>query len=59
MLSAFKNKNINEMTRILTNTLINIFQNFILHKTKKIDCKHSEWMNSCIMSSLIKKNEVH
>ena len=28
---AFKNKNTNEMTRILTDTLMNIFKNFIPH----------------------------
>ena len=39
---AFKNKNTNEMTRILTDTLMNIFKNFILHKTKKFDCKYPE-----------------
>ena len=33
---AFKNKNTNEMTRILTDTSMNIFKNFILHKTKKV-----------------------
>ena len=43
---AFKNKNTNEMTRILTNTLMNIFKNFIPHKTKNIDFKHPEWMKS-------------
>ena len=39
---AFKNKNTNEMTRILTDTLINIFKNLIPHKTKKFDCKYPE-----------------
>ena len=38
----FKNKNTNEMTRILTDTLMNIFKNFIPHKTKKFDCKYTE-----------------
>ena len=47
---AFKNKNTNEMTRILTNTLMNIFKNFIPHKTKKFGCKYPEWMNSFISS---------
>ena len=36
---TFKNKNTNEKTRILTDTLMNIFKFFILHKTKKNDCK--------------------
>ena len=39
---AFKNKNTNEMTRILSDTLINIFKNFIPHKTKRFDCKYPE-----------------
>ena len=30
-----KKKNTNEKTSILTDTLMNIFQNFISHKTKK------------------------
>ena len=31
---AYKNKNTNEVTRILIDTLMNIFKNFISHKTK-------------------------
>ena len=46
---SFKNKNTNEMTRIITDTLMNIFNNFIPHKTKKNDYTHSEWMNSFII----------
>ena len=49
-LKAFKNKNKNEMTRIQTDTLMNIFKN-IPHKTKKLDCKHPEYVNSFIISS--------
>ena len=45
---AFKNKNTNEMTRILTDTLMNIAKNLILHKTKKFHCKYPEWMNSLL-----------
>ena len=52
---AFRNKSSNETTRILTDTLMNTFKNFIPHKTKKFDCKHPKWMNSFIISSL----EVH
>ena len=51
---AFKNKNTNEMTRMLTDTLMNIFKNFIRHKTKKFDWKYPEWVNSFIISSLKK-----
>ena len=54
---AFKNKNTNEMTRILTDTLINIFKNLIPHKTKKFDCKYPEQMNSFIISSLKKRTK--
>ena len=56
---AFKNENTNEMTRILTNTLMNIFKHFIPHKAKKFDCKYPERINSFIISFLKKKNEVH
>ena len=52
---AFKNKNTNEMTRILTNTVMNICKDFIRHKTKKFDCEYPEWMNSFIISSLKKR----
>ena len=45
----FKNKNTNQMTRILTDTLMNISKSFIPCKTKKIDCKHPEWMNSLFL----------
>ena len=54
---AFKNKISNEMTRILTDTLMNIFKNFIPHKTKRSDCKHPKWMNSFIISSLKKRRK--
>ena len=54
---AFKNKNTYEMTRILTDTLMNFFKNFISHKSKKTDCKHPEWMNSFIISSLEKRTK--
>ena len=37
---------------------MNIFKDFILHKTKKFDCKYPEWINSFIISSLKKENEV-
>ena len=48
------NKNTNEMTRMLTDSLMNIFKNFIPHRTKKFDRKYPEWMNSFIISSLKK-----
>ena len=39
---------------MLTDSLMNIFKNFIPHKTKKFDRKYPEWMNSFIISSLKK-----
>ena len=42
---------------MLTNTEMNIFKNFILHKTKKFDSKHPEWMNSFIISSLQRRTK--
>ena len=46
---AFKNKNTNEVTEIPTDSLMNIFKNFIPHKTKKFDHKYPEWMNSLFL----------
>ena len=54
---VFKNKNINEMTRILTDFLSNIFKKFTPYKTKIFDCKYPEWMNSLIISSLKKRTK--
>ena len=54
---AFKNKNTNEITRIVTDTLMNFFKNFILHKTKKFDCKYPVSMNSFTISSLKKRTK--
>ena len=45
------------MTRTLTDTLMNIFKNFIPHKTKKLDCKYSEWTYSFIIFFSEEKNE--
>ena len=39
---------------MLTDSLMNIFKNFIPRKTKKFDRKYPEWMNSFIISSLKK-----
>ena len=36
---AFRNQNCNEKCKILSETLLNIFHNFILHKTKKLIIK--------------------
>ena len=36
---------------------MNIFKDFILHKTKKFDCKYPEWINSFIIFSLNKRTK--
>ena len=37
---------------------MNIFENFIPHKTKKFDYKTPEWMNSMVISSLKKRKKL-
>ena len=54
---AFKNKNTNEKARILTDTLMNIFKNFIPYKTKTNGYKHPEWMSALIIPSLKKRTK--
>ena len=56
--SAFKDNTVNKYCKILTDTLINIFENFIPHKTKKFDYKTPEWMNSMVISSLKKRKKL-
>ena len=53
---AFRNKNPNENCKLLMDTLMNIFRNYILHKTKKFDYKTREWMNTLIISALKKRS---
>ena len=36
---------------------MNIFKNFIPHKTKKFDCKYPEWTYSFIIFSLKKRTK--
>ena len=38
--------------KLLTDTLMNIFRNYIPHKTKNFDYKTPEWMNTLIISAL-------
>ena len=45
---AFLHRNANEKCKILTNILLNIFKNLILHKTQKFDYKTTDWMNGSI-----------
>ena len=42
---AFQNKDIDEKTKILNETLLNIFNNFIPNKVSKFDYKKPAWMN--------------
>ena len=37
--TTFKNRNCNEQCKILSETLLNVFRNFIFHKIKKFDYK--------------------
>ena len=39
---TFRNKNANENCKLLTDTSMNIFRNYIPHKTKKLDYKAHE-----------------
>ena len=41
---AFQNKDINEKTKILTETLMNIFNNFIPNRISKFDRNQYEWI---------------
>ena len=49
-----KKKDINKKTRRIAGTLMNIFKQLVLHKTRKRECKHPEWMNLFIIFSLKK-----
>ena len=40
---AFRNMNANGNCNFLTDTLMNIFRNYIPHKTREFDCKTPEW----------------
>ena len=50
-----KKKDINKKNRRIAGTLMNIFKQLVLHKTRKRECKHPEWMNLFIIFSLKKK----
>ena len=55
---AFQNRNCNEKCKILSETLLNIFHNFIPHKIKKFDYKTPEWINRSIKLSLKKRSKL-
>ena len=45
---AFYNQNCNEQCKILSETLLNIFRNYIPHKVQKFDYKTPKWINKSI-----------
>ena len=53
---AFQNKDINDKIKILNETLLNIFNNFIPNKISKFDYKKLVWMNKEITLLLKKRN---
>ena len=55
---AFQNKDINDKIKILNETLLNIFNNFIPNKISKFDYKKPVWMNKEI-TLLLKKKYYH
>ena len=55
---AFQNWNCKEKCKILSETLLNIFHNFIPLKIKKIDHKTPEWINRSIKLSLKKRSKL-
>ena len=55
---AFQNKDINEKIKILNETLLNIFKNFIPNKISKSDYKKLVWMNIEITLLLKKRSKL-
>ena len=55
---AFQNRNCNEKCKILSETLLNMFHNFIPHKIKKTDFKTPEWISRSIKLSLKKRSKL-
>ena len=51
---SFLRRNANEKCKIPTDVLLNVFKNYIPHKTQKFDYKTPDWMNKSITSSLKK-----
>ena len=48
---AFQNKYINKKTKKLTETVLNIFNNFIPDRISKLDYEKPVWMNNKIILS--------
>ena len=55
---AFLHRNVNEKCKILTDILLNVFKNFIPHKTLKCDYKTPDWMDKSITLSLRKRSKL-
>ena len=55
---AFQNKDINDKIKILSETLLNIFNNFIPNKISKFDYKKPVWMNKEITLLLKKRSKL-
>ena len=51
---AFLHRNTNEKCKILTDVSLNVFKDYIPHKTQKFDYKTPDWMNRSITLSLKK-----
>ena len=49
----------NDQVELFTNTLLNIFRNFIPHETIKSKAKDPPWMNGEIKSALRRKNRLY
>ena len=56
---AFRNLGINDQVELFTNTLFNIFRNFIPHETIKCTYKDPPWMNKEIKNALRHKNRIY
>ena len=55
---AQQNKDIDEKTKIINETLLNIFNKFISNKISKFDYKKSTWMNKEITLLLKKRSQL-
>ena len=55
---AFQNKDVNDKIKMLNETLLNIFNNFIPNKMSKFDYKKPVWMNKEITLLLKKRSKI-
>ena len=56
---AMLNLNTNDQVDLFTDTLLNIFKNFIPHKNIKCSYSDPPWMTKEIKTALRKKNRLH